>query len=421
MALLPSRPTDSFAGTPGGAAAGIHSIGIVGAGTMGAGIAQAAAQAGFTVRLYDVEDRFLDRGRNTIEDSLTRFVERGRLPAEARDAALGRLSFSTDLGLFRDCDLVVEAVPEQLDLKREIFSKVDAIVGPAAVLASNTSSLSVTDLAAGTGRPDRFVGLHFFNPPVLMKLVEVVRAETTSPETVALTQDLARRMGKVPVTCKDTPGFIVNRVARPFYLQGMQAFGEGLGSVDEVDAVARGLGFPMGPFQLMDLIGLDVNLSVTRSVWEQRFMEPRLRPHPVQEGLVRAGCFGRKSGTGFYSYGADPATPAVHRDPGAPRLSGPHFDWTRWHPHVGAPAHAQIAARLLSSLVNEAYFALGEGVASASDIDTGVKLGTNYPRGLVEWGDALGLDLVLETLDVLEAWYRDGRYAAAPLLRQQAS
>jgi 3-hydroxybutyryl-CoA dehydrogenase len=343
-------------------------------------------------------------------------VDRGRLSPDERDAVLGRLTFTQLFADLADVRIAIEAVPETLSLKTEIFTKLNETCAADAILASNTSSLSITEIGHGSGRAGHVVGMHFFNPPVLMKLIEVVRGEATAPDVVEATIALARAMGKTPVVCRDTPGFIVNRVARPYYLESLYMLGDGLADIPTMDAAMRGVGFPMGPFQLMDLIGVDVNFAVTSSVYQQRFYEPRFRPHPVQEGLVRAGRLGRKTGSGFYDYTTNPATPLVWRD--ARTASGPAFDWDRWQAHTPGPEVAPLVARTLAALVNEAYFALGEGVASEADIDAAMQLGTNYPRGLIAWGRDIGLELVLDTVLALEDWYRDGRHTPAPLLRQ---
>lgn len=402
---------------PSNAAARARRVGVLGAGTMGAGIAQVAAQAGFDTHLYDIEQRFVDRGEQTIKTSLDRLVARGRMTQDESAAIQARVHPTIRMEDLADSDLIIEAVPERLDLKRDILQQLNDLCPAETLLTSNTSSLSVTELGRESGRPDRVLGLHFFNPPPLMRLIEVVRGEGSSEDAIAEARAVAEKMGKTPVVCRDTPGFIVNRVARPFYLEGMHVFGEGLADVPTVDATARALGFPMGPFQLMDLIGVDVNFAVTISVFEQRFFEPRFRPHPIQQALVRAGRWGRKTGKGFYEYGGDQPMPALPVEARPTRL--PPGPWDRWA-RVAGDADPHVAGRLLSGIVNEAYFALGEGVASAEDIDTAMRLGTNYPKGPLEWSQAIGADLVLETQIALEDWYRDGRHIPAPLLRLAA-
>ena len=374
---------------------------------MGAGIAQVAAQAGFPVVLYDVEPRFVERGQHAIASSLERAVARGRLPAEQRDALLERLRPTTQFERLGECQFVIEAVPEDLKLKADVFQRLDQACPPEALLVSNTSSLSVTEVGRASGRPQNVVGMHFFNPPPAMKLVEVVRSELAAPEAVDATVELATKMGKTPVVCLDTPGFIVNRVARPYYLESLRMFGSGLAGIDEIDSALKQAGFPMGPFELMDLIGLDVNFAVTTSVFEQRFGEERFRPHLVQQRLVRAGRLGRKTKVGFYDYSSEQPTATLEGGQAGPEAPGP---WDRW-------PSGWIVARVLSALINEAYFALGEGVATAEGIDTAMRLGTNYPKGPIAWGNEVGLPLVLETLLALEDWYRDGRFAPAPRLR----
>ena len=378
---------------------------------MGAGIAQVAAQAGFPVVLYDVEPRFVERGQQAIASSLERAVARGRLPAEERDALLQRLQPTTQFERLGECQFVIEAVPEDLGLKADVFQRLDKACAPEALLVSNTSSLSVTEVGRASGRAHNVVGMHFFNPPPAMKLVEVVRSELAAPEAVEATVEIATRMGKTPVVCLDTPGFIVNRVARPYYLESLRMFGSGLAAIDEIDSALKQAGFPMGPFELMDLIGLDVNFAVTSSVFEQRFGEERFRPHLVQQRLVRAGRLGRKTRVGFYDYSAEPPTATLDGGHAGPEAPGP---WDRW-------PSGWIVARVLSALVNEAYFALGEGVANADGIDTAMRLGTNYPKGPIAWGDEIGASLVVETLLALEEWYRDGRFAPAPRLRARAA
>ena len=281
---------------------------VLGAGTMGRGIAQLLAGAGGRVVLIDPDPAALHAAREALADVFEMLAAKGRL-AETPAGVLGRLSFATGPEAARECCWAFEAAPEDLPLKRELFARVRA-AAPAAYLATNTSTLSVTAIAAAVARPERVVGLHFFNPAPLMALVEVVPGAHTSPETTAAAVRVARSLGRTPVVARDRPGFIVNRVARPFYGEALRLAGEGV-AFASVDGAARGAGFPMGPFELLDLIGLDVNLAATRTVYEAFFHEPRFRPHPLQQALVTAGRLGRKSGRGFYAYGGDGDGPAA--------------------------------------------------------------------------------------------------------------
>ena len=281
----------------------ISTIGIIGSGTMGSGIAQVCALAGFNVLLYDVSPDALQKGIQRIKDDLRRGVEKGRLSQQQAEAALGAIHVHSSLNPLQRSDFIIEAALEDLETKRELFKRLDDVLPSHFIFATNTSSLSITSLAVATKRADRVVGIHFFNPAPVMKLVEVVRGKQTSEETTTTSCDLAKKLGKVPVVCKDTPGFIVNRVARPFYGEALRLLGEGVASVEEIDRIVRmSGGFKMGPFELMDLIGVDVNYAVTKSVYEQYFHEPRFRPHPIQRQMVEAGALGRKTKRGFYSY-----------------------------------------------------------------------------------------------------------------------
>lgn len=277
-------------------------LAVVGAGTMGAGIAQVAITRGLSTMLYDAFPQALDRGVAHIRAGLQRQVERDRLTVEQRDAALARLATSALLDDLAPAPFVIEAVPEDLELKRAIFRSLSQTCAHEAILATNTSSLSVTKIAAAAAHPERVAGMHFFNPPAVLRLVEVVAGHLTAESTVRAVSELARRLGKSPVQAKDTPGFIVNRVARHFYGESLRILGEGV-EARTVDRIMRdGAGFKMGPFELMDLIGIDVNFAVTRSIYEAFFGDPRYRPHPIQERMVDAGTLGRKSGRGFYEY-----------------------------------------------------------------------------------------------------------------------
>jgi 3-hydroxybutyryl-CoA dehydrogenase len=290
-------------------AEGVATIGVVGAGTMGAGIAQVAILHGFQVRLYDAFETALAKGRSRIAAAVDNAVTRGRITAEAAREALERLATVSQLGGMREAQFVIEAAPEDLPLKQELFAQLDGILDAGAVLASNTSSLSITAIAGRTQRPERVVGMHFFNPVPIMPLVEVVAGQRTSPAAVEESLGLAQRLGKTPIRAKDTPGFIVNRIARHFSLEALRILSEGRATHDQIDRVMKGAGrFRMGPFELMDLIGIDVNFAVSRSVYEAFFHEARFRPHPIQQRMVESGLLGRKTGRGFYEYPEDPKT-----------------------------------------------------------------------------------------------------------------
>ncbi len=280
-----------------------RTVGIIGAGTMGCGIAQVAALSGFEVLLYDVSAGALKSCMDLIRADLRAAVQKGKGNASDATEALTRIRPLRTFNDIGSADIVIEAAVEDLAVKKEIFRALDQVVAPRAILASNTSSLSITSIGSLTKAPESVVGMHFFNPPVKMKLVEIVRGSQTSEGTVRSIQETAIAMGKTPVVCSDTPGFIVNRVARPFYGEALRLLGEGAASAEQIDRIVRlSGGFRMGPFELMDLIGIDVNYAVTKSVYEQFFQEPRFRPHPIQRRMVEAGTLGRKTGRGFYPY-----------------------------------------------------------------------------------------------------------------------
>jgi 3-hydroxybutyryl-CoA dehydrogenase len=279
----------------------ITTIVVCGAGTMGSGIAQVAAAAGYSTLLYDVNEKMVEKGRNTIEQNLRILVERGKIPAGERDMVLGRLSYSIDI---RDCraDLIIEAVVEKPEVKNDLFLRLAAINRSDTILTSNTSSLSLNALAEKIPGPERFAGMHFFNPAPLMKLVEIVRTRYTSDETIDTVTRLAKTLGKASVLCTDSPGFIVNHVARPFYLEALHLLEERLTDIETIDALMEATGFRMGPFRLMDLIGNDINYAVSVSVYEALGRPDRLKPSPIQRLKVEEGCLGRKTGKGYYRY-----------------------------------------------------------------------------------------------------------------------
>jgi 3-hydroxybutyryl-CoA dehydrogenase len=378
---------------------------------MGAGIAQVAAEAGLEVRIQDPVSGAYERALDRIGGFLERKVAKGQLAAGEADAALRRISEAGSVADLAASDLVVEAIPEDLDLKRDAFRRLDAAAVTGTVLATNTSSLSVREIAVAASHPERVVGMHFFNPVPLMALVEVIGAPGTSPAVVDATMALARQLGKTPVEAADTPGFIVNRVARPYYLEALRILGEGAAGVEAIDEAMRGAGFRMGPFELIDAIGADVNLAVSQSVWEGFARAPRYLPHPLQAVLVGAGRLGRKTGAGFYRYGID-------GERGQP--------WDGIASAVGAAARPvplsadAIRDRILATIVNEAASAVEDATARPEAIDTAMRLGTNWPNGPLAWGEALGLAAAVATLDVLAASAPDDRYAVVPLLRSLA-
>jgi 3-hydroxybutyryl-CoA dehydrogenase len=331
----------------------------------------------------------------TIERDLARRVKKGRISDDESNEVLGRVRTTTSVGDLSGAALVVEAVVEDMGVKRQVFGELEGVVGEEVVLATNTSSLSVAGIAAATGSPGRVVGMHFFNPVPAMRLVEVVVGPTSDPEAAGRAEEVSERLGKTPVRVADTPGFIVNRVARPFYLEALRIVESG-GDPGRVDAEIREAGFRMGPLELADLIGHDVNLSVSESLFERYYYPPRFRPSYLQRSMVEAGDLGRKSGRGFYDYAGD----------GGAREGGDE-------------PPEDVALRVISCIVNEAFLAFSEGVATAEDIDRAMKLGANYPRGPFEWADEIGPDRILQTLDALRTTHGDA-YLAAPSLRERA-
>lgn len=384
-------------------------VGVIGAGTMGAGIAQVCLQAGHEVLLHDVDHAAIERGRGRIADGLAKLVDKGRLAAVDRDGLLAILRDAHSLeGLALESDLVIEAALEDLDLKTTIFRALGAAAQPTAILATNTSALSVSEIGQSSGHPERVVGLHFFNPAPVMPLVEVVVGRQTTPDTADRATDFAAGLGKQPVVCHDSPGFIVNRVNRPFTLEALRMLDAGEAGVEQVDRALGSAGYPMGPFALMDLVGIDVNLAVAMALWVGFDEATRFMPSRIQSELVAAGRLGRKTGEGFYVY-AD----------GRPiRLSDQlPFDVPPATPGLG---DAEIVARIELAIINEAYHAAGEAVASPPDIDRAMKLGANHPNGPFERAAQLGLRSVVTGLRNLEQRYGE-RFRVAPALWQIAS
>jgi 3-hydroxybutyryl-CoA dehydrogenase len=281
----------------------VQTIGIIGSGVMGSGIAQIAAESGLDVHLFDINQKLLDNAVGAIMKFINRSAEKGKVTQQQAEAAIARISTTITLDEFAPCDLVLEAAPEKLDIKQNLFRDLERITRPDAILATNTSTLSVTEIAAAVQNRERVVGLHFFNPAPLMPLVEVIAGTATSDVVLDATVELASRMGKTPVRAKDVPGFIVNRIARPFYLEALRTLGDGTTDPATLDRLVRdGGGFKMGPFELMDLIGIDVNYAASKSVYEQFFQEPRFRPSILQQRMAESGRLGRKTGRGWYEY-----------------------------------------------------------------------------------------------------------------------
>jgi 3-hydroxybutyryl-CoA dehydrogenase len=491
-------------------------LGVVGAGTMGAGIAQLGCAAGMRTLLHDPLPEALEVGERRVRDGLGRWVAKGR----ADESAAGLLELAPELSDLAPCELVIEAAPERPEIKRELFERLSEACGPETVLATNTSSIPVTSLAGAAARPENVVGMHFFNPPPLMQLLEVIRADQTSADTLATARSVGEAMGKRVIVATDGPGFLVNRCGRPFYGESLRLLQERLATHEQIDRICRmGGGFRMGPFELMDLVGIDVGFAVAESFEALSFGEPRWKPSPIQARMVAAGRLGRKAGRGYYEYAEDggyrpddpePPNPGSREGPfvnlvgdgplaeglreraraagyelrdagpaelivdarvhpqapvpgGAPVIALcassslaargevgavgfhllPPLDEAKLVELTRAPAtqtfaaeaaedffarlgfHAEwvedapglVLGRIVSQLVNEGWFAVGEGVGSEEDVDTGLMLGLSYPRGPLEWGRAIGLEHVVAVLDGLWSERHEERFRVAPALR----
>ena len=376
-------------------------IGVIGAGAMGSGIAQLAAAAGHRVVLGDMNASAVTRAKAAISKALARDVEKGRMDDASASELLARIEDAGDLSheysAFAECGLVIEAILEELAAKRTLFRALEAVVRSDCVLATNTSSLSVTAIAGGCARAERVVGIHFFNPATVMPLVEIVPGLATGASVLERAVALVKGWKKTTVVASDTPGFIVNRIARPFYSESLRQLDEGVADVATIDWAMREVGgFRMGPFELMDFIGNDVNYAVTTSVYDAFYQDSRYRPSMTQRRLVDAGWYGRKSGRGYYDYRDGAERPEPTRNEA---LAG------------------EIVDRTMAMLVNAAADALYMGVASADDIELAMTKGVNYPKGLLAWGDEIGAATILERLKSLQREYGEERYRPSPLLR----
>jgi len=374
-------------------------VSVIGAGTMGAGIAQIAATNGHKVCLYDSFDGAIETAETKLKKILDRLVEKERITQEDNEVILGRINFTKDIKDVSGSGLVIEAIIENLKIKQKVFTEIESLVDEDCIIASNTSSLSIASIASALKKAERVVGIHFFNPAPLMPLVEIIPAIQTSESTLTKAKAIIDSWKKVTVIAKDTPGFIVNRVARPFYGEALRIYEEGVADFATIDWAMREIGgFRMGPFQLMDYIGNDINYTVTETVFTAFYFDSRYKPSFTQKRMMEAGYLGRKSGRGYYDYSAD--TPKAIED----RELGKIILW-----------------RVLVMLINEAADALFLNIATKEDIDLAMTKGVNYPKGLLAWADEIGLKNVLKQLENLQAEYGEDRYRPSPLLKKMVA
>tara|TARA_R110001583_G_scaffold41793_3_gene132942 strand:- start:118 stop:1293 length:1176 start_codon:yes stop_codon:yes gene_type:complete len=378
-------------------------IGIIGSGTMGSGIAQVAATSGCAVKLFDTNQKALDKSKVELEKILSRLIEKGRMDAIGKSRIQNNIKYVNGLKDLSDSDLIIEAIIENLDIKKKVFSELESHVSADCIIASNTSSLSIASIAASLQKPERCIGIHFFNPAPLMKLVEVIPAIQTSKEVLEKSIQTISDWIKVVAIAKDTPGFIVNRVARPFYGESLRIYEEGIADFATIDYSLKTLGgFRMGPFELMDFIGNDINFTVTETVFSAFYFDPRYKPSFTQQRYFEAGYLGRKTGKGFYDYDTD----------------GKIIRSSLSLPEPVEGQAQQIFNRVLVMLINEAADALFLNIATAEDIDNAMMKGVNYPKGLLAWADEKGIDWCEKKIDALYDEYHEERYRCSPLLRK---
>ena len=376
-------------------------ISVIGAGTMGSGIAQVAASNGCQVTIVDSSQPALENSKSKLKSILNRLVEKGKINEEQSKSILARIHWTTKMDEISNSNMVIEAIVENLEIKQNLFSEMESLVSDICILATNTSSLSVSKIASVCTLKSRIMGVHFFNPVPLMKLVEVIPTEETDKKLLSEVKSSLEGWGKSVVTAKDTPGFIVNRVARPFYSEALKIYEEGLADFTTIDwAMKEFGGFRMGPFELMDYIGNDVNYSATKAVYDGTNNDPRYKPSPIQKKLMDEGLLGRKSGKGYFDYSESAVNP---------------------EPKKNEKLGREIFNRILVMLINAAADALNGSIATREDIDIAMTTGVNYPKGLLKWADDIGLNIPLSQLKELHSQYGDDRYIASPLLIKKAS
>ncbi len=373
-------------------------VGIIGSGTMGIGIAQVAATSGCDVFLYDANSNQTEKSLVNLKNTLNKLVEKQKISAEKSDDIASKINPCNELSGLKDCDLIIEAIIENKEIKTKVFQELEELVSENCVISSNTSSISITSLSSELKNPERFIGIHFFNPAPLMPLVEIIPGLLTKENLATEIFSLMKSWGKIPVIAKDVPGFIVNRIARPFYGEALRIVEENLATAEQVDDAMRTLGnFKMGPFELMDLIGIDVNFSVTKTVYQDYFYDPKYKPSLLQQRMSEAKLLGRKTGKGFYDYAEGAEKPVPKKDE---KLCG------------------EIFLRIISMLINEAVEAKRLKIASDEDLELAMQKGVNYPKGLLNWGKEIGYQKISQTLKNLYEEYQEERYRQSPLLRK---
>lgn len=376
-------------------------IGIAGAGLMGRGIAQIAAMAGWKVRIFEIDEKMLDDAKEHHIEIMNMLASKGKIKNKEVSSILSSIYYGNELSIFMDCSLIIEAIVENPSIKKRFYQDVKEVLDKETIVASNTSSLSITDLASAYEYPANFIGLHFFNPAPLMPLVEIIEAAQTSKKVIENIEKVVSEWGKIAVKAKDTPGFIVNKVARPYYSEALFILEERLATFVEIDEAMEAKGFRMGPFKLMDYIGNDVNYAVTESVWKGYYYEPRYQPSLSQLNLIRSGKLGRKSGEGYYKWSGN--EPIIKK----PKGEDTDKEW--------------IFNRIIAMVVNEAADTIQKGICTENDLELAMKHGVNYPKGPLAWGKELGYDFIIKTLDDLFDHYHNPRYRVSSYLRKLAN